>query len=67
LAERSIVDRCLGLGRCLSSTCDSDRPIPAALGAIDELAALLLRVAQIGEQLPHRVIGQHRMQALKAS
>jgi len=41
--------------------------IPAALGVIDELAALLLCGAQIGEQLPHRVIGQHRMQALKAS
>jgi hypothetical protein len=51
----------------VSSICDSDRPVPAALGAIDELAALLLRGAQLGEQLPYRVIGQHRMQALKAS
>jgi len=47
--------------------CGDDRPIPAALGAIDELAALLVRGAQIGEQLPHRLIGQHRLQALKAS
>jgi hypothetical protein len=45
-----------------------DRPIPAALGAIDELAALGWYVVhRFGDQLPHRLIGQHWLRALKAS
>jgi hypothetical protein len=36
----------------------------APLSTVDEVAALLVRRAQVGEQLPDRLVGQHRLQAI---
>jgi hypothetical protein len=37
---------------------------PAQFGAIDQVAALLVCRAQVGEQLPDGLIGQHRLQTI---